>query len=193
MKKFIALLLTAVVCLSLVACNNVKPSEDPKESTTNNTEATLGEVKITADNFDTYFEFIEEGFFTKNSAGEVNALRYRHYYKLRDNYNIDITKSSIKLDYGYSYSTRKVDIDFKNEKFTLGDQVDEKNTVKSYTIDKISSMTYKDYAILLLQPDHASKGDKEIMYFSDFVLNSVEGTIYLIEPRVEHNHTHEAE
>lgn len=190
MKKFLALLLAAVTCLSLVACNNDKPSEEPNESTTNQTEPTRGEVKITADNFDKYFEFVEESFFTKNGAGEVNALRYRHYYKLRDAYNIDISKSSINLDYGYSYSTKKVDIDFKNEKFTLGDQVGDTNTVKSYTIDKISSMTYKDYAVLLLQPDHASKGDKEIMYFSDFKINNVEGVIYLTEPRVEHEHTH---
>ncbi len=190
MKKFLALLLAAVTCLSLVACNNDKPSEDPTESTTNQPEVTLGEVKITADNFDKYFEFIEEGFFTKNSNGEVDALRYRHYYKLKEAYNIDITKSSIKLDYGYSYTTKKVDIDFKNEKFTLGEQVGEKMSIESYTINKISSMTYKDYAILLLQPDHASKGDKEIMFFSDFKINSVEGVIYLVEPRVKHEHTH---
>lgn len=190
MKKFLALLLAVITCLSLVACNNDKPSEDPTENTTNQAEATLGEVKITVENFDKYFEFVEEGFFTKNSSGEVNALRHRHYYKLREAYNIDVAKSSIKLDYGYSYTTKKVDIDFKNEKFTLGEQIGEKMTVESYTIDKISSMTYKDYAILLLQPDYASKGDKEIMYFSDFKINSVEGTIYLVEPRVEHEHKH---
>lgn len=190
MKKFLAFLLAVITCLSLVACTNDKPPEDPTENTTNQAEPTLGEVKITAENFDKYFEFVEEGFFTKNNSGEVNALRHRHYYKLREEYNIDATKSSIKLDYGYSYTTRKVDIDFKNEKFTLGEQIGEKMSVESYTIDKISSMTYKDYAILLLQPDYAAKGDKELMYFSDFKINSVEGTIYLIEPRVEHEHTH---
>lgn len=190
MKKILALLLAAVTCLSLVACNNDKPSEDPTENTSKQAEETLGEVKITADNFEKYFEFIEEGFFTKNSDGEVNALRHRHYYKLREEYNIDVTKSSIKLDYGYSYTTKKVDIDFENEKFTLGEQVGEKMTVESYTIEKISNLTYKDYAILLLQPSHASKGDKEIMYFSDFKINSIEGTIYLIKNEVEHEHTH---
>ncbi len=192
MKKFLALLLATVTCLSLVACNNDKPSEDPSENTNKTDVVTLGEVKITADNFETYFEFIEESFFTKNADGEVNALRYRHYYKLKDNYNIDVAKSSITLDYGYSYSTRKVDIDFDNEKFTLGDQIGDKSTIESYKINKISKQTYKDYAIFLLQPDHASKGDKEIMYFSDFKINSVEGTIYLIEPNVnvEHEHTH---
>lgn len=190
MKKILALLLAAVVCLSLVACNNDKSSEDPNEGTTNKAEVTLGEVKITADNFDTYFEFVEEAFFTKNTAGQIDALRHRHYYQLKEHYNIDLSKSSIKLDYGYSYSTRKVNIDFKNEKFTLGDQVGEINEIKSYTINEISNRTYKDFAIFLLQPNHASIGDTELMYFSDFKLNSVEGTIYLIEPLTEGNHTH---
>ncbi len=188
MKKFLALLLAVITCLSLVACNNDKPSEDPTENTTNKAEVALGEVKITAENFNEYFEFVEEAFFTKNSSGEVNALRQRHYYKLKEAYNIDVTKSSIKLDYGYSYTTKKVDIDFKNEKFTLGEQLGEKMTVQSYTINKISNMTYKDYAIMLLQPDHASKGDTQMVYYSDFKINSVEGTLYLVEPHVEHEH-----
>lgn len=188
MKKIIALLLATIICLSFVACNSGEKTAD--ESTTTPTEEVkLGPVEITSENFDTYFEFVEESFFTGNASGEKNALRYRHYYKLRDKYNIDITKSSIKLDYGYSYSTKKVDIDFKNEKFTLGEQVGEKTVVKSYTIDKISQQTYKEYAIFLLQPTHASKGAKEMMYFSDFTLNSVEGSLYLVEPRIEHVHT----
>ena len=188
MKKFLALLLAAVTCLSLVACNNEQKPEEPNDSTGKEDVVKLGEVKITKDNFDTYFEFVEEAFFTKNGNGEVNALRYRHYYKLKEDFNIDVTKSNISLDYTYAYSTKKVDIDFKNEKFTLGDQVGEKTTIESYKIDKISNMTYKDYAILLLQPNHASSGDKEIMFFSDFAINSVEGTLYLVEPRVEHTH-----
>jgi uncharacterized lipoprotein YehR (DUF1307 family) len=190
MKKFLALLLAAVTCLSLAACNNEKPSDDSTESTNNTDIVKLGEVKITADNFDTYFEFVEEAFFTKDGKGETNALRHRHYYQLKEDYNIDLTKSSIKLDYSYSYSTRKVQIDFENEKFTLGDQIGEKNTIDSCTIGKISNRTYKDFAIFLLQPDHASIGATELMYFSDFKLNSVEGTIYLIEPNPEKEHTH---
>ena len=99
MKKFLALLLAAVTCLSLVACNNEQKPEEPNDSTGKEDVVKLGEVKITKDNFDTYFEFVEEAFFTKNSNGEVNALRYRHYYKLKEDFNIDVTKSNISLDY----------------------------------------------------------------------------------------------
>ena len=192
MKKFIALLLATVTCLSLVACN--KTPEENKGNDTTNTPVveTSGDVKITKDNFNTYFEFIEESFFTKDSSGKTNALRFRHYYKLKDEYKIDLDKSSINLEYNYSFSTKKVDIDFDNQKFTLGDSVGEKVDLKNIPINKISQITYKDYAILLLQPTHASKGDTEIEFFSDFELVSIEGTIHLIEESKEHDHSDES-
>ena len=188
MKKFLALLLAAVISLSFAACKNEKT---PEETTTTPTEEVkLGPVEITSENFDTYFEFVEESFFTKNTSGEVNALRYRHYYKLKDNYNIDESKSSIKIKYSYSQSTKAIEIDFDNQKFTLGEQIGEKRNYENISIFKISKMTYKDYAILLLQPNHAVKGDSEIMYFSDFKLNSVEGTLYFVEAKNVETHTH---
>lgn len=191
MKKFIALLLVAIMCLSLVACS--KTPEENKEDDTNKTPVvqTSGDVKLTKDNFDTYFEFIEESFFTKDASGKVNALRFRHYYKLKDEFNIDLEKSSIELKYNYSSTIKKVEIDFENQKFTLGDQIGEKKEVKNITIDKISQMTYKDYAILLLQPTHASEGATEIKFLSDFNLISVEGNIHLIESNeTTESHSH---
>lgn len=181
MKKIIALLLVAIMCLSFVACN--KNSEEGKDE--NSTKApvvqTSGDVKLTKENFETYFEFVEESFFTKDSTGKVNALRNRHYYKLKEEFSIDLEKSSIELEYSYSSAKNKVEIDFDNEKFTLGEQVGEKQEHKSIVINKISKMTYKDYAVLLLQPNHASIGDTEIEILSDIELISVEGTIHLIE------------
>lgn len=188
MKKFLALLLAAVITLSFAACKNEKT---PEETTTTPTEEVkLGPVEITSENFDTYFEFIEESFFTKNNSGEVNALRFRHYYKLRDKYSIDETKSSIKINYGYTYTTKSANIDFENQKFTLGEQIGEAKSYENIPVAKISKITYKNYAILLLQPTHAEKGDSEIMYFSDFKLNSVEGTLYFIEAKNVETHTH---
>lgn len=192
MKKFIALLLVSIMCLSLVACDKAPEKDKDKETETNAPVVqTNGDVKITKDNFDTYFEFVEESFFTKDSSGKVNALRFRHYYKLKDEYSIDLEKSSIELKYDYSSSMKKVDIDFENEKFTLGEQIGEKKEVKNIVINVISQMTYKDYAILLLQPNHASKGDTKVEVLSDFNLLSVEGTIHLIESAEEHNHSAE--
>ena len=193
MKKIIALILATVVCLSLVACGN-NSGEDDATPTTEAVQTT-GAVTLTAENFETYFEFCEESFFTKDASGNYAHLRYRHYYKLKEEFNMDESKSSIKLSYGYTQSTKGVTIDFANQKFTLGEQIGETKTYENIEINKFSKMTYKDYAVLLLQPTHAVKGDTQIMYFSDFKLNSVEGTLFLIEKPVINPdaHTHAAE
>ncbi len=191
MKKIIALLLAFVICLSLVACKDEKA--DVQDTPTTEAVQTVGDVKITAENFETYFEFIEESFFTKDGSGNYAHLRFRHYYKLREQYNIDLSKSKLKLNYTYSYTEKAVTIDFENQKFTLGEDIGEKKVYENIPIPKISQITYKDFAILLLQPTHAVKGDTKIEYFSDFKIDSVEGTIHLIEstPTETHTHTHE--
>ena len=193
MKKIIALLLAlTIMCFSLVACSDDTTKEPNKEEKTTETaeNASKDSVKLTTENIDTYFDFVEESFFTKDSSGKYSQLRFRHYYKLKEEYNIDFTKSTVKLVYNYSSSTKKVNINFDTQEFTLGEQVGEKTNLENIVIDKISQLTYKDYAILLLQPTHASKGDKEIEYLSDFKLVSVEGTLYFAE-KTEHNHSAE--
>jgi hypothetical protein len=194
MKKLIALLLALIImCFSLIACND-NTNDDTKETET--TEQTPKDfVDLTPENIDTYFEFIEESFFTKDSSGKYSQLRFRHYYKLRDEYNIDLSKSSVKLVYNYSSAIKNVDINFDTQTFTLGEQIGEKTNLQNIVIDKISQLTYKDYAILLLQPTHASKGDTKIEFFSDFELISVEGKLHFIDvkevdvhPTESHSH-----
>ena len=85
MKKIIALLLALVImCFSFVACSD--NTNDDKNGNEATEQAPNNEVVLTLDNFDTYFEFIEESFFTKDSSGNYTQLRFRHYYKLREEY-----------------------------------------------------------------------------------------------------------
>ncbi len=191
MKKIIALLLAlTIMCFSFVACSD-NQNEDPKNDENQTTEQTSKDsVELTAENLDTYFEFIEESFFTKDSSGNYTQLRFRHYYKLREEYKINAEKSTINLVYNYSSVNKKVKINFNTQEFTLGEEVGEKTNLTNIVINKISQLTYKDYAILLLQPTHASKGDKEIEFLSDFEIVSVEGTLYFAE-EAEHNHSEE--
>ena len=194
MKKIIALLLAlTIMCFSFVACSD--NTNDDSKNTESTEESSKDVVNLTAENIETYFEFVEESFFTKDSSGEYSQLRFRHYYKLRDEYNIDTTKSSVKLVYNYSSAEKKVNINFADQTFTLGEQVGEKTNLQNVVIDKISQLTYKDYAILLLQPTHAAKGDTKIEFLSDFELVSVEGQLHLVEltqvdvhPTEEHSH-----
>ena len=88
MKKWIALLLAAVLCLSLVACGNGKTEDNSGTSqgqTTNNSpqdtdepsnaELTEQTVEITLDNWQEYFEFRPVVYERKDSYNEITGMQ----------------------------------------------------------------------------------------------------------------------
>lgn len=177
LKKILAILLALVImCFTFVACSD-NTDKDP-ENTEKTEQNATDSVELTLENFDTYFEFVEESFFTKDSSGNVDALRFRHYYKLKDDYKVDVEKSNIEIVYNHSYRSRPVTVDFNNETFEFGQKSGEKKTIENRTINKLTMINYKDCAILLLQPDKVDKNTKETLFYDDFELKSVKGTLY---------------
>ena len=88
MKKWIALLLAAVLCLSLTACGNGKTEENSGTSqgqTTDNSlqdtdepsnaELTEQTVEITLDNWQDYFEFRPDVHVLKDSYNEITGMQ----------------------------------------------------------------------------------------------------------------------
>lgn len=88
MKKWIALLLAAVLCLSLTACGNGKTEDNSGTSqgqTTNNSpqdtdepsnaELTEQTVEITLDNWQDYFEFRPDVHVLKDSYNEITGMQ----------------------------------------------------------------------------------------------------------------------
>lgn len=178
MKKIIALFLAiTIMCFSFVACNK---TPDEQEGTSTNEQTPKDMVELTLENWDTYFEFIEESFFTKDASGKVDALRFRHYYKLKSDYKIDLEKSSIEIIYKHSYRSRPVTVDFANQTFEFGAKSGEKKFITDRAVNKISMINYKDCAVLLLQPDKVTSKTKETLYYDDFELTSVKGTLYFV-------------
>ena len=177
MKKIIAFLLAlTIMCFSFAACN--KPS-DAQDDAANNTDP-KDKVELSLENFNTYFEFVEEPIFTKNSSGETDALRLRHYYKLKSDYKIDLEKSSIEITYNHTYRSRPITVNFKDQTFKFGAQSGSKKLINDRVIDKLSMINYLQCAILLLQPDKVTKDTKETLYYDDFELTSVKGTLYFV-------------
>ncbi len=186
MKKFIALLLAlTIMCFCFVACSN-NTDDEPKE--TESTEvapqdevAPEGEVKLTLENFDTFFEFVEEPFFTKDSSGKTDSLRFRHYYKIKDTYKIDITKSNVEITYKHSYTLRPITVDFNSETFEFGSESNEKQIIKDRKINSIQEITAQNFAILLFQPSKIDKSTVTTPYYSDFEVTDVNGTLYFVK------------
>ncbi len=178
LKKIIALLLAlTIMCFSFVACDN---SKNPDEEPSSTEKTPVESVELSLDNWDTYFEFVEESFFTKDASGKVDALRFRHYYKLKSDYKIDFDKSSIEIVYKHTYCKRPITVDFNKQTFELGDATNEKAYNNEIPVSTLSKITNTDYAVLLLQPNKVSTKTAEIDYFDDFKLVSAKGTLHFI-------------
>ncbi len=179
MKKFIALLLAlTIMCFSFVACDN---SQTPDEVPSSDEQQVPKEkIELTLENWDTYFEFIEESFFTKDTSGKTDALRFRHYYKLKADYKIDLEKSNIEIKYKHSYCPTSITVNLGNETFKLGSATGEKKIIDERTINRLSMITTEVCAVLLFQPDKVTPDIKETFIYDDFELTEVKGTLYFI-------------
>ncbi|MDD6263264.1 MAG: hypothetical protein PUA83_09320, partial [Clostridiales bacterium] len=77
MKKWIALLLAAVLCLGLAACGDSRTQDNSPQDTDepSNTGLTEQTVEITLDNWQDYFEFRPDVHVTKNSYNEITGMQ----------------------------------------------------------------------------------------------------------------------
>ena len=104
MKKLFALLLTAVMCFSLVACGG---------DTTENTNKSENEGTIvTVENWENYLEFVVE---TDESEGFLN---YRLYLKAKEGI---IISNELNARVQFSYNMKKQHYNMQNNKVVLGE------------------------------------------------------------------------
>lgn len=132
MKKYMALLLTVVLCLSIIACGGretgakdpvdqqTTASEQQKETEKTSAEnvsenkGELHKVEITMDNWSDYFEFvIEEGMFADPTGAEHASIRYS--VKLKDGVVISQTNwELITFEFSYHLEKRFYTVDENN-------------------------------------------------------------------------------
>ena len=109
MKKIIALLLCAVVCLSFVACNNESGNTEtpPVGENTGNNGTTNGSetkpqtevIEISLDNWQEYFEVISIPRIVTNDFDEPIAFHIKTVFRLKDNWK-DVTENlNISVEY----------------------------------------------------------------------------------------------
>ena len=101
MKRLLALLLALITCTALVACKDeTKKTENDGESRQSAedqrpAELAVGDVEITTENWQTYFEIVEKAEVEVNNLGDVNHVQIHRLIKLKDEYRDYCSASTV--------------------------------------------------------------------------------------------------
>ena len=147
MKKWIALLLAAVLCLSLAACGNGKTEDNSGTSqgqTTDNSlqdtdepsnaELTEQTVEITLDNWQEYFEFRPVVYESKDSYNEITGMQviYKFLPKEAIAENIvDVGEDDERIVFDVQYIVPYACVysyDLNTQKLTIGEYTEDSST-----------------------------------------------------------------
>ncbi len=197
MKKIFALLLAAAMCFSLAACgggNDVSNNNDAsapvlenngEQQTTEDNTPNIIEIELTAENFDTYFEYVEVAFFSENAFGEVDEMNLYQYYLVREEYTVSDV-STLAIEYNNTWQRIPCDVDFANQTYVLGDfeHIADPSTEIDDSCSKYKDIDGKErYGFKVGGISRVSKdsGNNIIGYCFDFEILRATGTLFLIE------------
>ena len=143
-------------------------------------------IEITPENWDTYFEIVDEGKFSENAFGEVESFNYYQYLSLKEEYVDKFSNSLSKLvmELDFTYGKKGCEVDLQNKKYNLLDSYEVDTYDRDSSIYQFSYSNYEDevyYRTTLM----SSYFNKEGSYLSDFKTGMevirVQGTIYLLK------------
>ncbi|MDD5953849.1 MAG: hypothetical protein PUD38_01470, partial [Firmicutes bacterium] len=160
MKKMIALLLAAVLCLSLTACGDSKTEEnsgtvqgqttaDSPQDTDASSSAELTEqtVEITLDNWQDYFEFRPDVHVLKDSYNEITGMQviFKFFPKEAVAENIvDVGEDDERIVFDAQYIDPYACVysyDLNTQKLTIGEYTEDSST---YSADDL--LPSEDYS-----------------------------------------------
>jgi len=188
MKKLIALLLAAFMCFSLVACSgndNAYDNSGTQQETSESSTPSIIEIELTAENFETYFEFVEIAVFSENAFGEVDDMDLYQYYFVREEYTVSDV-STLAIEYKSTWGRRICDVDFANQTYVLGDF--EHTADPSTKIDdscrmfrNIDGKERYGFSVGGIAGISKDSGNNVTGYCFDFEILRATGTLFLIE------------
>lgn len=102
-----------------------------------NTYSCKKEIEITLDNWDQYFEIVENTDWRKNAFGEAENLNISYGIKVKDEYKnaISTNETEIAVEIHAEKTLVDIDLDLSAERFTYLDEVNETcdfNTIKDF-------------------------------------------------------------
>lgn len=143
-------------------------------------------VEITKDNFETYFELVEERTESKNSFGEVTTVYFTEYWVSKAGTDrVNMSMSNVALEYTYLAVDRKGHYDGTSKAYTLGDVTYTYNdggvlTSTTQMGDIWADGEFRYYGVNIQSRSFDDFGNEESIYCrEDITLTRVQGTLYL--------------
>lgn len=143
-------------------------------------------IEITTENWDEYFEIVDEGKFGENAFGEVESFNYYQYLALKEEY-IDKFSSSLSelaMELDFTYGQKGCQVDLENKKYTLTDsyEVDTYDHESSIYTFHYSSYENGVYYRTTLMSSYFNKEESYLGGFkTDMEVLRTQGTIYLLK------------
>lgn len=165
MKKILALFLTAVMCLSLVACGR-------------KTET----IEITTDNWQEYFELQYTDTWNLNAFNEYDDVKRDVILVMKEEYIsrlADNDENVLIIDFSCDTSIWPATVDFEAQTYTLADKMRKAESFRE--IQTISVNEVNEPHVLSnisLQP-YTEDGVRYIMLCENECINRIEGTLIL--------------
>lgn len=143
-------------------------------------------VEITAENWDEYFEIVDEGKFGENAFGEVESFNYYQYLSLKEEYvgkfSNSLSKLAMELD--FTYGKKGCEVDLANKKYTLTDSYEVDTYDYESSIYQFNYSNHEDevYYRTTLMSSYFNKDENCLSGFkTDMEVVRVQGTIYLLK------------
>ncbi len=124
MKRFVVLLLAAVMCLSLVACggsNDTLTTDETEATVSKETEPKLVSVEITLDNWQNYFELREYTKFIENGFGEIDDAETYWTLVSKDEYAFDMENCDVTFEFTYDEEIVAATVDTDSKTVIYGE------------------------------------------------------------------------
>lgn len=146
-----------------------------------NTYSCKKEIEITLDNWEQYFEIVENTDWRKNAFGEAENLNISYDFKVKDEYKntIAANDTEIAVEIHADKILIDIDLDLSAERFTYLDEVNETydfNTIESFMENAITFFSSQDGCF---EKNDIKVSNIEIL--KNIEILRVQGKIYLYE------------
>ncbi len=144
------------------------------------------EIEITKENWDQYFELVEEGKFSDNAFGEFESFTYYQYLSLKSEYvdRISSSLSKLAMELDFTYGNKGCKLDKANKSYTLTDSYDVSDYDYESSIHEFSYGEYEDelYYRTTLMSAYYNEDESYLSSFkTDMKVLRTQGSIYLLK------------